>query len=158
MPKSQILLVDDDQLILGALTEILREQGYLTQPATSGDIALVLLNQRVPFQLLITDIFMPGLLDGFALARHARDLFSGISIIYTTAHPQVAHIRGHSAPYGRVLVKPFEINTLLVAISAAMGDCLHGDCSMSAGVSRSQSRDAWRTDHQGGVGGCHGTQ
>jgi DNA-binding response OmpR family regulator len=123
MAKSQILLVDDDQLILGALTEILREQGYLTQPATSGDIALVLLNQRVPFQLLITDIFMPGLLDGFALARHARDLFSGISIIYTTAHPQVAHIRGYSAPYGKILIKPFEINTLLVAISWALGEC-----------------------------------
>jgi CheY-like chemotaxis protein len=123
MAKSQILLVDDDQLILGALTEILREQGYLTQPATSGDIALVLLNQRVPFQLLITDIFMPGLLDGFALARHARDLFSGISIIYTTAHPQVAHIRRYSAPYGKILIKPFEINTLLVAISWALGEC-----------------------------------
>ena len=123
MAESQILLVDDDQLLLSAFAETLRGQGYLAQPAISGDIALVLLSEGVPFRLLITDIFMPGLLDGFALARHARDLFSGISIIYTTAHPQVAHIRGYSAPYGKILIKPFEINTLLVAISWALGEC-----------------------------------
>jgi CheY-like chemotaxis protein len=158
MAESQILLVDDDQLLLSAFAETLRGQGYLAQPAISGDIALVLLSEGVPFRLLITDIFMPGLLDGFALARQARDLFPGIPIIYTTGYPQVAHIRGCSAPYGTVLVKPFEINTMLMTISMALGDCLHSDCSMSAGDSRSRPRDAWRAVPEVDIGRCYETK
>jgi CheY-like chemotaxis protein len=158
MAGPPILLVDDDRLLLSAFAETLQAQGYPVQVATSGDIALVLLNQGVPFRLLITDIFMPGLLDGYALARHARVLFPRIPIVYTTGYPQVAHIRGYSAPYGTILVKPFENNAILVTISAAMGDSLHSDCGMSVGALRSRPRDAWRADHQGDIGERHGIQ
>jgi DNA-binding response OmpR family regulator len=119
--QSQVLLVDDDQALLCALTETLRAEGYQTQPAISGDVALVLL-QRVPFQLLITDIVLPGLLDGFALARRAREFCPGIPVIYTTGYLQVAHIRGHGAPYGEILVKPCKVETLLMMVSTALGE------------------------------------
>jgi CheY-like chemotaxis protein len=49
MAQSQILLVDDNQEILNFLAEILRQEGYLTRPAISGDVALVLLQQRRHF-------------------------------------------------------------------------------------------------------------
>jgi DNA-binding NtrC family response regulator len=120
MGQLPVLLVDDDQPLLGALTETLRAEGYLTQPAISGDAALDLLQQRVPFRLLITDIFLPGRLDGFALARRAREFCPGIPIIYSTGYPQVAHIRAHSAPDGQILVKPWKIDTMLRAISTTL--------------------------------------
>lgn len=122
MGQSQVLLVDDDQALLDALTETLRAEGYLAQPAVSGDVALVLLQQRVPFRLLITDIVLPGLLDGFALARRAREFCPGILIIYSTGYVQVAHIRGPGAPYGEMLVKPWKVDTMLMAISSALGE------------------------------------
>jgi DNA-binding NtrC family response regulator len=122
MGQLRVLLVDDDQALLGALTETLRAEGYLTQPAISGDVALGLLQQRVPFQLLITDIFLPGQLDGFALARRAREFCPGIPVIYSTGYPQVAHIRAMSAPAGEILVKPWKLETMLTAISAALGE------------------------------------
>ena len=111
-----------DQALLDALTETLRAEGYLAQPAVSGDVALVLLQQRVPFRLLITDIVLPGLLDGFALARRAREFCPGILIIYSTGYVQVAHIRGPGAPYGEMLVKPWKVDTMLMAISSALGE------------------------------------
>jgi CheY-like chemotaxis protein len=122
MGQSQVLLVDDDQPLLGVLTETLRAEGYLALPAISGDVALVLLQQQVPFRLLITDIFLPGRLDGFALARRAREFCPGIPIIYSTGYPQVAHIRAQSAPYGEILVKPFKVDAMLTAISSALGE------------------------------------
>jgi DNA-binding response OmpR family regulator len=121
MDQSQILLVDDDEALLGALTEFVRAEGYLAQPASSGDVALVLLQQWVPFRLLITDIVLPGLLDGFALARRAREFCPSIPVIYTTGHPQVAQIRAQGAPFGEVLVKPYRVKTLLMAVSTALG-------------------------------------
>src|SRR5258708_37260226 len=104
MGQSQVLLVEDDEPLLRALTETLRTEGYLAQPATSGDVALVLLQQRVPFRLLITDVVLPGLLDGFALARRAREFRPSIPVIYTTGHPQVAQIRAQGSPFAEVLV------------------------------------------------------
>jgi len=127
MAQSKLLLVDDDEALLGALTEFVRAEGYLAQPANSGDVALVLLQQRVPFRLLITDIFLPGLLDGFALARRARLFCPSIPIIYTTGHPQVAQIRAHGAPFGEMLQKPYKVETLLIAISTALGERYHSD-------------------------------
>src|SRR5258706_9700380 len=122
MDQSQILLVDDDEALLAALTHFLRTEGYLAQPANSGDVALVLLQQWVPFRLLITDVVLPGLLDGFALARRAREFRPSIPVIYTTGHPQVAQIRAQGAPFGEVLVKPSRVETLLVAVSTALGE------------------------------------
>jgi CheY-like chemotaxis protein len=81
-----------------------------------------LLQQRVPFRLLITDIVLPGLLDGFALARRAREFCPSIPIIYTTGYLHAAHIRAHGAPYGEILVKPWKVEKLLMAISTALGE------------------------------------
>jgi DNA-binding NtrC family response regulator len=122
MCQSRVLLVDDDEPLLGALTDFLRAEGYLAQPANSGDVALVLLQQRVPFRLLITDIVLPGLLDGFALARHAREFCPSIPVIYTTGYVPVAHIRAHGAPYGEMLVKPYRVETFLMAVTTALGE------------------------------------
>ncbi len=121
MDQSPVLLVDDSQPLLDALTEILRAEGYLAQPARSGDVALVLLQQRLSFRLLITDIVLPGLLDGFALARRAREFCPGIPIIYSTGFLDVAHIRAHGAPYGEILAKPWKIDTLLTTVATALG-------------------------------------
>jgi DNA-binding NtrC family response regulator len=122
MGQSEILLVDDDRTLLDALIETLRAEGYQAQPALSGDVALVLLQQRVPFRLLITDIVLPGLLDGFALARRAREFCPGIPIIYTTGYLQVAQIPAHGAPYGEILAKPWKVETLLMTVSTALGE------------------------------------
>jgi CheY-like chemotaxis protein len=121
MGQSRVLLVDDDKALLKTFTETLRAEGYFAQPAISGDVALVLLQQGVPFELLITDIVLPGLLDGFALARHARDLCPGIPIIYSTGFMPVAHIRGPGAPYGELLVKPWKVDAMLTAAATALG-------------------------------------
>src|SRR5690349_14162195 len=102
-----ILIVDDEQDILDIAAAALSEAGYTVTSAKSRDIALILLEQRVPFELLITDIVLEGFLDGFALARKAREFRAGIKIIYMTGYSGIAHIRSRGAPYGEVLTKPW---------------------------------------------------
>jgi CheY-like chemotaxis protein len=113
MATPEILLVDDERdiLELGALA--LREAGYEVQPAANGDIALVLMEQGLSFRLLITDVVMPGVLDGYALARRARELDPALPIIYMTGFSHVAAIRSPGAPHGDTLHKPWKPSELL---------------------------------------------
>jgi DNA-binding NtrC family response regulator len=144
MGQSQLLLVDDNQILLDVLAKTLQAEGYPVQSAISGDVALVLLQQRIPFRLLITDVVLPGLLDGFALARRAREFCPGIPVIFMTGHPQVAHIRARGAPYGEVLMKPWKIETFLMAISAALGErCRATQQAFSTTTSRPASGSPW---------------
>ncbi|NDK35141.1 response regulator [Rhodovulum sulfidophilum] len=70
-PRS--LLVEDDGLIRMDLAIMLEEMGYSLTEASSADQALELLNESNGFELLVTDIDMPGAMDGLALAVAVRD-------------------------------------------------------------------------------------
>ncbi len=122
MGHPEILLVDDEEDVLGIAAEILRQSGYRLQTAISGDVALIMLQQGLPFRLLITDIVLPGLLDGFALARRARELCPGIPIIYMTAYLPVAQVRARGAPYGETLAKPWRAEALLALVASLLED------------------------------------
>src|SRR5215469_14116839 len=107
MTQPKILLVDDDQDVLDLGIAILRRTGYRAVPANSGMMAEALLEQGVTFQALITDLVMPGPLDGFALARRARDLDPEIQLIYTTGYGNRARAGSGAAPPGEILPKPW---------------------------------------------------
>jgi DNA-binding response OmpR family regulator len=118
MGYSEILFVEDDPTILDIGVEILREASYEVVPAINADIGLILLEEGLPFRLLITDIVLPGRLDGFALARRAKEIVPKIEIIYATGFPDVAGVRSRGAPWGRTLLKPYGRDELLNAVEA----------------------------------------
>jgi len=118
--ETQILVADDDEAILELILTILRDEGYRVTSAINGDVALVILQQRLPFQLLITDIAMPGLLDGYALARKARELRPEMQIIYMTGFASMASVRSRGAPYGQTIVKPWTTQVLLAAVASVI--------------------------------------
>jgi CheY-like chemotaxis protein len=119
--QPEILFVDDqkDVLDVGVLT--LREEGYVVTPAASGDIALVILEQGIRYRLLITDVVLPGVLDGFALAHQAKRLVPGIAILYTTGYGGIINVRSQGAPYGDVLAKPWKPRELLGLVTRVAG-------------------------------------
>jgi DNA-binding NtrC family response regulator len=120
MIGTEILLVDDERDILEIGLSTLRDAGYLVQPAANGDIALVLIEQGLTFRLLITDIVMPGLLDGYALARRAREADPALRIIYSTGFSRVAAIRSPGAPHGDTLIKPWKPSDLLKLVGTVL--------------------------------------
>jgi signal transduction histidine kinase len=81
-PQGVVLIVDDDEGIREVLEEIIQLCGFSCKTAGNAEEALKLL-QEEPFDLMITDIKMPGM-DGMELLRKAKDHSQGLDIIMMT--------------------------------------------------------------------------
>jgi DNA-binding NtrC family response regulator len=86
MSEHRILVVDDDERVLFVLRRTLLafQNGYEIVTATDGHKALNKAKE-VPFDLLITDLKMPGM-DGITLTQAIRDLNSGTVVVWITAY------------------------------------------------------------------------
>ena len=83
----RILLVEDEFLIRLTLAEALTDAGYDVLEAESGDQALDVLEQDPSIRVLLTDIQLPGQLNGLALASKARATRPALPVIYMTGRP-----------------------------------------------------------------------
>lgn len=79
-----VLIVDDEELLLEIAATHLQALGYSTVTAANGDEALRILNDTRDIDLMFTDIVMPGTLNGFQLARAARELLPDLSILFAS--------------------------------------------------------------------------
>lgn len=79
-----VLVVEDDQLIQSLVEEALTNGGFGVAIASSGEEAVDLLNAAAPkFRALVTDISLGGdKMDGWALARQARESMSDLPVVY----------------------------------------------------------------------------
>lgn len=96
---SRILFVDDDASMRGLVSRVLERQGFFVHAVPTAEVALVLLEEQVPFDLLITDIVIPGGMNGFELAEQATALRPRLRVIYLTGfvnlpRRQIAQLRG----------------------------------------------------------------
>ena len=85
--RSQIILVvEDEQALLEALVEVLEELNYGVVCAKSGPEALKLVEAGEPFDLLLTDVVMPGAFGGFELAHRVRQIHPNVPVVYTSGY------------------------------------------------------------------------
>ena len=119
MAISRILLAEDEVLVRELAIEDLTEAGFSVVAARNGDAALAILQDDRQFDLLFTDIRMPGLLDGWALAAEARRLVPGLKVIYATGLDETD---GGFVAGDKVLQKPYRLDALMSAIAELRGD------------------------------------
>ncbi|WP_147126971.1 PAS domain-containing hybrid sensor histidine kinase/response regulator [Shimia ponticola] len=86
----RILLVEDEPAVLDVTAHHLSNAGYSVTPATSGDAALRMWDEEEDFDLLITDIVMPGTLQGPDLARELRARRSDLPVVYMSGYANEA--------------------------------------------------------------------
>ncbi len=86
----RILVVEDEFLIRLTLTEALGDEGFEVLEAETGDAALPMLASGSGIRLLLTDIQLPGSLNGFALVDRARQAIPDLPVIYMTGRPDPA--------------------------------------------------------------------
>lgn len=114
-----VLVVEDDAMMLLMLQEALEELKYRVISATSGTAALGLLEQGVDFDLLITDIIMPGDIDGFDLVRQMRQKTEDAAVLYISGHTEF--LSANEGPFDApMLSKPCAANELANAVKAVL--------------------------------------
>jgi len=118
----RILVVDDDEMVLMALNELLRPEGYDVHTISSGTEALRRL-EKEDYDLLMLDIIMPGM-DGFELCKRIRkiDRYGETPIVFLTAKSREEdRIQGLEAGANLFLSKPISPDKLLGIISNTLG-------------------------------------
>lgn len=106
---STVLLVEDELLVRELANEDLAEAGFEVTCASDGDEALAQLNEGRRFDLLFTDIRMPGEIDGWQLADQAKRLIPELKVIYATGLGEAAD---RLAQHERYVRKPYNLNDL----------------------------------------------
>ena len=116
-PGGMVLLVEDNAEVAEVGREMLLQLGYTVRPAVDAHAALAALG-REPFDLVVTDIVMPGGMNGVELARAIRADKPGLPILLVTGYAGSAG----GAPEFPVLRKPYRFEQLRQAIADLMGN------------------------------------
>jgi two-component system NtrC family sensor kinase len=108
-----ILLVEDDEEVNRFAAETLSEHGYRVRSATDAAGALRLLDGETTFDLLFTDVVLPGGMNGRQLAEEAQRRRPGLRVLYATGYTRNAIIhQGRLDPDVELLTKPFTADVL----------------------------------------------
>ena len=116
-----ILIVEDDALVQLVAIDLLEEQGFRIQAASSAEEAVhALQSRRDKIDVLFTDINLGPGPNGFELARRARELRPEIRIVYASGAPQKDRT-AQEAPGSAYLQKPYAIDQVVRAVSGKAG-------------------------------------
>jgi DNA-binding NtrC family response regulator len=117
-PSAALLIVDDDEFLLRYVRLVLVRAGYGVLTAQDGEEAWKLMSDhRRQIRLLLTDIVMPGSVDGFELAERTRELHPGLPVLLMTgALPNDCPRAEAFARQETLLRKPFYPDQLLTIV------------------------------------------
>jgi len=108
-----VLVVDDEPNVRALVTEVLQEMGLHTLEAAEGPSALRILESDAHLDLLISDIGLPGGMNGRQLADAARAKRAALQVLFITGYAEGSVLQRSTARYGyEVLTKPFTITDL----------------------------------------------
>jgi len=112
-----ILVIEDDAAVQGLVEEALSDAGFEPAIAASGEEAVTLLQcGQARYLALVTDIGLRGRMDGWEVARQAREVDPQFPIVYMTgAHADQWASQG--VPNSVLLTKPFAPAQLVTAVS-----------------------------------------
>ena len=103
-----ILIAEDDDLVIKNLERQLLSLGYRVTAVMSGPDALKVLQSHNDIDLLLTDIIMPGGLNGRELADRARDTLPSLNVLFTSGYTDNAIVHhGRLDPGVELLSKPY---------------------------------------------------
>ncbi len=118
--RLRVLAVDDEPAVRRHVALLLRGLGFEVEEAESGPAALERIDAGTRFDLLLTDIVMPGGMNGFDLARKALARCPQLSVLYMSGFAVDARERTPDMPEAPVLAKPFRRAQLVEAVRSVI--------------------------------------
>jgi signal transduction histidine kinase len=112
-----ILLIEDDSVVRVMVCELLQDLGYTVMEAADSNECFKYAKQYSKIDLLITDVGLPGGMNGFDLAEAIRNHHSDLKILYITGFTKdVAMRQKLLEPDMHIISKPFAIDTLSIQV------------------------------------------
>jgi PAS domain S-box-containing protein len=108
---STVLVVDDEPAVRAVMVEVLQDQGFRILEAPDGPSAVQILRSPVGIDLLVTDVGLPGGMNGRQVAEAGRAARPDLRVLFVTGYAENAALgHGHLAPGMHVMTKPFDLN------------------------------------------------
>jgi PAS domain S-box-containing protein len=108
-----VLIIDDEPMVRMLMVDVLEEAGYVTLEAGDGPAGLKLLQSARRIDLLITDVGLPGGLNGRQVADAARVTRPALKVLFVTGYAENAVVgNGHLDAGMEIITKPFEMAAL----------------------------------------------
>ncbi|WP_247398486.1 response regulator [Bradyrhizobium sp. 76] len=111
-----ILVVEDEYFIAVAIEDALTDAGFEVVAVGSADEAILLLKDALAFRALITDINGLGDIDGWEIAKRAREIDASLPVIYMTGAAAVDW-SARGVPKSVLIPKPFAPAQIVTAVS-----------------------------------------
>lgn len=120
-PKAEagtsVLLVEDDPVVLAVVTEVLRDLAYLMLETGNAQSALRIVKSGARIDLLLTDVGLPGGMNGRQLADAAREFRPDLKVLFLTGYAEsVAAKDGRMESGMEVMTKPFALDALAAKV------------------------------------------
>ncbi len=118
-----ILIVEDNADVREIPVRFLHGQGYKIVTARDGAEAIKHIKSGQAFDLLFTDIVLPGGMNGVEIANEAKRILPNIKVIYTTGSTEYADVHGEQlGPDVTLLKKPYRLAELIAKVRAVLDD------------------------------------
>ena len=119
--ERRVLVVEDEPHLREAVSAALAAEGFSVTEAASGDEAAGLIDHPDRFDLLLTDVQMPGVLDGLGVAARARARQPDLPIVVATGRAGAQSGVDRLQPRCALVMKPYGLHAILDAIGAVSG-------------------------------------
>ncbi len=118
-----VLVVEDQPAIRLIIVAVLSDLGYTMVEAADGRSGLHILETRTRIDLLVTDVGLPGGMNGRQLADAARQRRPGLKVLFITGYAEsVALDHGRMEPGMQIMTKPFGVSALATRIYKMISD------------------------------------
>jgi CheY-like chemotaxis protein len=118
-----ILLVEDDTDVRSFTVEVLRELGYRVIEASDGPSGLRMLDAHSEITLLLTDVGLPGGINGRQLADEARRRKPGLKVLFASGYARNAIVHhGRLDPGVELIMKPYTYAALATKVRRVLDD------------------------------------
>jgi CheY-like chemotaxis protein len=109
-----VLIVDDDPIVRMIAVDFVEASGFLTVEANNADEAIAILESRSDIGSLVTDVAMPGSMDGIGLALAVHERWAPMKIVVVSG--AVRPSKADLPPRSRFLQKPYTADALVASL------------------------------------------
>lgn len=117
MADSLVLVVDDEAMIRLVLMEEFEDAGFRVAEADSADAAVALLAGGAPVLAVVTDVRMPGSMDGLGLAAWMREHRPTVPVFVTSGYATRPDAAAINPAIAAVVPKPYQPSDLVVLVA-----------------------------------------